>query len=95
MLLTNQEFSVISGGSTTSYFQLEKKARQGDPISAYLFITTSEIILAMIKSTQNMKGLFSKNDQKSTSKLMKTYTFGLTPHISKYEAAVIGSLKWV
>ena len=60
MLLTNQEFSVTSGGSTTSYFQLEKKARQSDPISAYLFITASEIILAMIKSTQNMKGLFSK-----------------------------------
>ena len=49
----------------------------------------------MVKSTQNMKGLFSKNDQKSTSKPMKTYTFGLTPNISKYEVAGIHSLKWV
>ena len=57
ILLTNQESCAISGGSTTSYFKLEKGPRQGDPISAYLFIITLEFIFAMIKSNPNKKGL--------------------------------------
>ena len=48
---------VINDGRTTSYFKLEKGVRQGDPISAYLFIIPLEIIFAMIKSTPNIKGL--------------------------------------
>ena len=55
--LTNQESCVIDGGSTASYFKLEKGACQGDPISAYLFIIALEIIFAMIKSNPNIKGL--------------------------------------
>ena len=38
VLLNNQQSCVINGGFTTRYFNLEKVARQGDPISAYLFI---------------------------------------------------------
>ena len=34
ILLTNQESCVINDSSPTSYFILEKGARQGDPISA-------------------------------------------------------------
>ena len=49
--------TVINSGSTTSYFKLEKGARQEDPISAYLFIIALEIIFAMIKSNLNTKGL--------------------------------------
>ena len=55
MLLANQESCVINGGSTTSYFKLEKGARQGDSISAYLFIITLEIIIVMIKSNPNIQ----------------------------------------
>ena len=57
ILLTNQESCVINCGSTTSYFKLEKGARQGDPISAYLFIIALESISAMTKSNPNIKGL--------------------------------------
>ena len=35
----------------------QKKLRQGDPISAYLFIIALEIIFAIIKSNPNIKGL--------------------------------------
>ena len=38
VILKNQECSVINGGITTGYFSLQRGARQGDPMSAYLFI---------------------------------------------------------
>ena len=38
IILTNQESCVMNGGNSTGYFKLERGARQGDPISAYLFI---------------------------------------------------------
>ena len=36
ILPKNQESCVINAGHTTKYFRLERGARQGDPISAYL-----------------------------------------------------------
>ena len=42
-ILKNQEFCIINGGKTTKYFQLERVARQGDLISAYIFAPVLEI----------------------------------------------------
>ena len=42
-ILKNQEFCIINGGKTTKYFQLERVARQGDLISAYIFVPVLEI----------------------------------------------------
>ena len=36
LLLNSQQSCVINGGITTPYFNLEKGARQGDPVSASL-----------------------------------------------------------
>ena len=49
-LLNNQESCVINGGATTKYFKLERGARQGDPIAAYLFIIALEMLFIMIKN---------------------------------------------
>ena len=57
IILKNQESCVINGGTTTNYFKLERGARQGDPISAYLFILVLEIVFLMIKNNDRVKGL--------------------------------------
>ena len=57
VLLTNQESCVINGGTTTSYFKLERGARQGDPIAAYLFIIALEMLFILVKNNDEIKPL--------------------------------------
>ena len=57
ILLRDQESCVINGGHTAKYFRLERGARQGDPISAYLFILALELFFILIKSNKNIHGI--------------------------------------
>ena len=47
----------MNGGNSTGYFKLERGARQGDPISAYLFILVIEVFFQMIRKNSGIKGL--------------------------------------
>ena len=57
ILLRNQESCVINGDPTTTYFRLERGARQGDPISAYLIVLALELFFILIKSNKNILGI--------------------------------------
>ena len=46
-----------NGGHTTQYFKLNRGARQGDPIAAYLFIVVLEIFFIMIRSSNSINPL--------------------------------------
>ena len=108
-ILKNQESCINNGGKTTNYFKLEKGARQGDHISAYLFILVFEI-------SQRLKGWISLDmnflctayandttfflkDRESIMALMNelnTSNFsGLKPNKIKCEIEGIGALNGV
>ena len=57
ILLNDQQSCVLNGGLTTQYFKLERGARQGDPISAYLFIIALEVLFIVIENKDNIKGI--------------------------------------
>ena len=57
ILLNNQQSCVINGGFTNPYFNLKKGAREGDPISAYLYILASEVLFELIKNNTNIRGI--------------------------------------
>ena len=56
-LIEKQESCVINGGNTTQYFQRERRAHHGDPISAYIFILALEVLSVLIRSNKDIKGL--------------------------------------
>ena len=55
LLLNSQQSCVNNGGNTTPYFNLEKGGRQGDPVSAYLFILALEVLFVFIESNETSK----------------------------------------
>ena len=56
-LISKQESCVINGGNTTQYFYLERGARQGDPISVYIFNLALEVLSFLVSSNKAIKGL--------------------------------------
>ena len=54
VLVKNQEYYVINGCHATKYLRLERGARQGDLISAYLSVLALEILFTFIKLGTNI-----------------------------------------
>ena len=56
-LLYDQKRCVMNNGHSTGYFNLERGTRQGDPISAFLFPLTIEVLFIMVRCNVSIRGL--------------------------------------
>ena len=57
ILLNKNESCVLNGGSTSQYIKLQRGARQGDPIAAYLFTIALEVFFIMVRTEKRIKGI--------------------------------------
>ena len=63
ILYTDAKSCVINGGNFSSFFNLERGCRQGDPLSPYIFILAIEPFAMAIKNSESIKGIQIKNKE--------------------------------
>ena len=56
-LISKQGYCIINSGNTTQYFHVVRGARQGDSISAYIFILVLEVLPSLVQNNKYIKGL--------------------------------------
>ena len=63
MFLYNTEVCVQLNGFSSNFFTVKRGCRQGDPISAYIFILCAEILNIKLKNNKNIKGIHINNKE--------------------------------
>ena len=53
----NIKSCVVVNGHTSSFFDIFRGCRQGDPLSPYIFIICAEILALLLKQNKNIKGI--------------------------------------
>ena len=62
LLNSNITAAVQQCGYLSEFFNIERGCRQGDPISAYLFIICAQLLYLMIFNNKDIKGIFIENN---------------------------------
>ena len=59
----NAESCIMNNGWASNFFSVHRGARQGCPLSPYLFILSAEIFAKVIRKNADMKGLLVKDTE--------------------------------
>ena len=62
-LYTNISSCVLNNGLCSSYFEVQRGVRKGDPLSPYLFIIAAEILAIAIQTNKDIHGLQIGKDE--------------------------------
>ena len=56
------QVTINQGGNLSSFFNIQRGCKQGDPISPYIFILCAEILALKIKHNKKIKGIKINNN---------------------------------
>ena len=57
VILNNGESCIMNNGHSTGYFPIKRGCRQGDPLSAYLFIICVEVLFVQVRDNNEIIGI--------------------------------------
>ena len=59
----NIQSCILNNGMTSSFFTLERRVRQGDPLSPYLFVVAEETPAIAIRQNSDIKGIYIEEQE--------------------------------
>ena len=77
LLNNNAKLRINQGGNLSTFCQIGRGCRQGDPISPFLFLLCAEILAIMIRKNENIKGIIINNKEHKLSQFANDTIFML------------------
>ena len=77
--------TVIVNGQASSWFNIERGCRQGDPISPYIFVLCVEILAVMIRENDDIKGITINSVEHKISQYADDTEFTLAGDRNSFE----------
>ena len=78
LFYTNISSCVINNGTTSSYFNIYRGVRQGDPLSPYLFIIATELLSLTISQNKSISGIKVGDKEHKMTRYADDFTLILT-----------------